>query len=318
MSDFILKKIIRFLVNEASEDDLKEVLAWKKNNQDEFEKIKLIYENTPFEQKEFNVELKKQFVLEKIHAEYGLHAREEKRPLNYWLKIAAVFAGLLAIGIALSFYNNSLNYKYANLSQTVQEISLPDGSFVTLDRNSTLTYKNNWLNQFTREVTLSGRAYFQIEKNLSHSFQVRTTESQIEVLGTKFTVSDNFSKTQVILNEGKIRVTSNIVDKSFILTNPGEQLIILNGGVVKQGLINKNLYLSWLQKKLNFSNCQVSEALNFLADSYNLNIVMKDTNALNKQLFGSAPSDNPYLILEAIARITDKRIEKTQQTIILE
>lgn len=318
MSDSIINKVIKYLDNEASENDLKEVLEWKDNNQDEFESIRLIYENTPFEQKEFNPDVKREFVLGKVRAEYRLQPVGKRRILYYWLKAAAVFAGLIAIGITLVYYNNSLKHEYANISDQIQEIYLPDGSLISLDKNSTLTYKNDWLSRFTRKVNLSGRAFFQIEKELSNDFQVRTTNTIVEVLGTKFTVSDNFEKTQVILNEGEIRVTSDIVSESYLLTNPGEQLIILESGSVKQGVVNQNLYFSWLHEKLNFSNCYVSEALDFLADSYNIQIELKDSNALNKQLFGSAPSDNPRLIVEAIAKITNKEIEEYQKLIILE
>jgi hypothetical protein len=45
---------------------------------------------------------------------------------------------------------------------------------------------------------------------------------------------------------------------------------------------------------------------------------MDDPDALNMHLFGSAPSDNPDLILEAIARLTDKKIEKVEKTITFE
>ncbi|OYT12515.1 MAG: hypothetical protein B6I19_09665, partial [Bacteroidetes bacterium 4572_114] len=118
------------------------------------------------------------------------------------------------------------------------------------DKNSTLSYEKSWLNKFNREVELSGRAYFQIKRDVSHSFFVKTTNTEVEVLGTKFTVSNNFGKMQVILNEGKIRVSSDKTNKSYLLANQGEQLIINCDGTVNQGIINRNLYFSWLGDKL--------------------------------------------------------------------
>lgn len=318
MSDNILNSVIRYLASEADENDLKKVQSWREKNPGEFEKIKLIFENTPFDQKEFNIEENKKQVFEKIRAVSRQPIQQRKNSINYWLKVAAVFAGLITIGISLYYYNNSLFYENTNLTANVTEIILPDGSSVSLDKNSTLSYKKNWLNNFNREVELSGRAFFQIQKQTSHGFQVITSESQVEVLGTKFTVSDNFGKTQVVLNEGKIRVISNKINKTFVLSNQGEQLIISREGIVKHGIINKNLYFSWLQDKLNLNNCKVSETLDFLTDSYNLNFEMKDKDALEKHLFGSAPSDNPELIIEAIANITDKRIKKTEHTFVFE
>jgi len=214
------------------------------------------------------------------------------------------------------FYNNSLVYQETNFTSELIEFKLPDGTTVTLDENTTLTYKKTWLNRFNRKVDVNGRAYFQVEKFESQNFIVNVSESQIEVLGTKFSVSDHFGKTQVILHEGKIRVTSQKVDQSFLLTGQGEQLIISNDGTVRQSLVNENLYFSWLQSKLNFNYCKVSETLDFLSDSYNMKLEMNDQDALNIHLYGSAPSDNPHLILEAIAQLTDKKIEEIEETII--
>jgi ferric-dicitrate binding protein FerR (iron transport regulator) len=318
MSDRILNKVVGFLAGEAGEDDIREVLSWREQHPKEFERIKLIYEGTPFVEMEFNADERKQQILERIGALSKRKQVVRNRHLSYWLKIAAVFAGLMAIGFSLYFYNNSLAFQKTNLSHGLIEIDLPDGSTVTLDANSTLSYKKTWLNQFNREVDLKGRAYFKVEKINAKNFIVNTSESRTEVMGTQFSVSDYFGKTQIVLNEGIIKITSVKVNKTFLLSKQGEQLIISENGIVKQGLINKNLYFSWLRNKLNFDNCKVSETLDFLADSYNLSLVMDDPDALNMHLFGSAPSDNPDLILEAIARLTDKKIEKVEKTITFE
>jgi len=317
MSDKTINKVIRFLANEANRDDIKEVLSWRKENPEEFRQIKLIFENTPFEVMEFSSDEWKQKVFEKISVDTDLKQQSTKiHPLAYWLKVAAIFTGLIAIGLSMYFYNNSLVYQETNFTSELIEFKLPDGTTVTLDENTTLTYKKTWLNRFNRKVDVNGRAYFQVEKFESQNFIVNVSESQIEVLGTKFSVSDHFGKTQVILHEGKIRVTSQKVDQSFLLTGQGEQLIISNDGTVRQSLVNENLYFSWLQSKLNFNYCKVSETLDFLSDSYNMKLEMNDQDALNIHLYGSAPSDNPHLILEAIAQLTDKKIEEIEETII--
>jgi ferric-dicitrate binding protein FerR (iron transport regulator) len=318
MTDQLLNKIIRYLANEADEKDLREVVSWRDKNPGEFKKIEFIYHNIPFEQKVFEPEAIKKRLAEKIQGGREPSVKQKRPGLNLWLKIAAVFIGLVAIGISLNHYNNSLFFEYTNLTAGIVEISLPDGSLVTLDKNAAISYKNNWLNGFNRKIELSGRAYFQIERDISHRFVVKTTNTMVEVLGTKFTVSDNFGKMQVILNEGKIRVISGKTNKTYLLTNQGEQLIIDSDGADRQMVINKNLYFSWLDDKLNFNNCKVSETLGFLSDSYNLNLEMKDQDALSKHLFGSAPSDNPQLIIEAIAKITDTRIKEIDQIIIFE
>ena len=318
MTDQLLKTIIRCLADEADEKDLQEVASWRDKNPGEWKKIKLIYQNTPFEQKDFDSLKIKELLAERIHGNQEPVLKQKNYGLRYWLKIAVVFLLMATIGSALYFYNKSLSYENANLTAQVMEIKLPDGSLVSLDKNSTLLYKKSWLNKFNREVELTGRAYFQIERDVAHSFFVKASDAKVEVLGTKFTVSDNFGKMQVILNEGKVRVSSGKTNKSYLLANQGEQLIIACDGTVTQGIINRNLYFSWLDDKLNFDNCKVSETLNFLSDSYNLKFEMKDQDALDKHLYGSAPSDDPQLIIEAIAKITGTKTKKIEQTFIFE
>ncbi|NOX45716.1 MAG: DUF4974 domain-containing protein, partial [Chlorobi bacterium] len=75
-------------------------------------------------------------------------------------------------------------------------------------------------------------------------------------------------------------------------------------------VVNKNLYFSWMEEKLHLNNCTVGEAIEYLNDSYNLKILFADDKPLNKQLYGSAPSDNPDLIMQAIALITGKKITR--------
>ncbi len=318
MSDNMILKVIRFLSHEADIADYKAVQSWREQNPKEFDKLKSIIENTPFEKKTFNSEVRKAQLLAKIRMQARTSTKVRTFNVNYWLKIAAIFVGLLSLGIAAHFYNQSLYFEQMNGTANVMEVNLPDGSTVTLDKQSAISYKKDYLNRFTREVNLTGRAYFQIERDTLQKFIVNTTQTQVLVLGTKFTVSDYYAKTQVILNEGKVRVCEKKSEKSFILKSPGEQLIISDNGRVKQGLVNKNLYFSWLEDRLNFNSCKVSETIEFLSDSYDLNIVIENEDALNTQLYGTAPSDSPLLIVEAIARITNHTIVKNGDTITLE
>ncbi len=319
MSDNTIIKVIRYLANEASEQERAEMQSWIDQHRDDFEKIKFIYENTPFEEKEFDTEKSRRKVMERIHS-IDHFSRSGHNRLHYrWLKVAAVFALLLTVGLASYFYNKSLVVIRSNHTSQVMEISLPDGSDVILDKNSTLTYKKDWFQRFSREVNLSGRAYFEVTHlQVDHRFCVNFDNSRVEVFGTKFTVSDNFGNAQVILDEGKVKVTSERTGESFMLSQSGEQLIISGKGKVKRGIVNQNLYFSWLDNKLRFQNCKFAEAIDFLIDSYNLKLLISDTTALNKRLYGSAPSDNPDLIVKALAKITDKKIRKVEDLYILE
>jgi ferric-dicitrate binding protein FerR (iron transport regulator) len=300
--------VIKFLAGEATGEEKREVEIWKKQFPEEFNEIDAVYNSNLFDVKHFDPEKVKKDIFGKIKAK-----RDISNPVisiyGTWMKIAATLLILITIGAGIILYNNiTAVHLIGNNSGNLKKVTLPDGSTITLDKYSSLSYKTDWFNRFTRNVDLEGRAYFVIAKDPAHPFRVNASDVTITVLGTKFTVSEITNRIQVVLNEGKVRVSTEESGRSYILSHSGDQLIISNGNFVKQNTVNKNLYFSWLNEKLHFKNCTVGEAVGFLSDSYNLKININDNKVLKKQLFGSAPSDDPILILKAIAYITDKKI----------
>ena len=64
-------------------------------------------------------------------------------------------------------------------------ITLPDGTLVHLNTNSSLTYQQNF-GQDNRKVKLSGEGYFEVKKDAKKKFIVNTEYMDVTVLGTKF------------------------------------------------------------------------------------------------------------------------------------
>ena len=316
MDDKIINIVIKTLAGEASREEMHRVEQWKKQFPEEFSRLNAIYNSDLFDVKDFEADKIKAEIIDKIKTGSNKQTKSVISISRAWMKIAAALLVLLTIGGGIVLYNNiTAVHLLSNNSETLKNVTLPDGSVITLDKYSSLSYKTDWLKRFQREVTLEGRAYFVITKDPSNPFRVKASDITITVLGTKFTVSEIAEKVQIVLNEGKVRVSSLKTDRSFMLSQIGEQLIFSNGNFVKQNTINKNLYFSWLNEKLHFRNCTVGEAVEFLSDSYNLNINIDDGKILQKQLFGSAPSDDPNLIIKAIAYITDKNITPNNGTI---
>lgn len=313
MKDQIINKVVNYLSGESNAEEEKQMLTWKKQYPKEFDELLKIYQGNFFIEKNFQSSERWKAILSKINEE-DVKPIQKNNPFGIWLKIAAIFIGIMTIGAVAFFYlQNTQLHQFANNTNTTKEIVLPDGSKIMLDKNSEITYRNNWLNHFNRKVELVGRAYFVIEKDPENAFRVSASHAEIHVLGTKFTVSDRFNRVQVILNEGKVQVSSEWSVHSYLLSENGQQLIINANGFVKQDVVNKNLYFSWMEEKLHLNNCSVKEAIQYLNDSYDIEIQFADDESLNKQLYGSAPSDSPQLIIKAIALITGKNINRENE-----
>ncbi len=167
-------------------------------------------------------------------------ASEFVRPLstkfNWWMAIAASIAILSVISyLFFNIMKNDLNSsseavvqlkKVFNPEGRRSKISLPDGSIVHLNAESTLIFPEVF-NDSLRTVELYGEAYFEVEENKQKPFIVRSEMIETEVLGTSFNVRafDQEDEINVALVTGKVRVKNENRkgDKSQVLV-PGEKL----------------------------------------------------------------------------------------------
>jgi transmembrane sensor len=297
--------LAKFFAGEASEKEKNRVNQWKGANPKAFASFQQSYDADYFEQKaiNFNKEQNRQKVLKSVTDQKHQSNR------NTWLKFAASFIGLVLIGSALYFYAQSLNVSYVNNSMAIQHILLPDSSEVYLDKNASLQYSDNILGHFNRKVKITGRAFFHVYRDPAHPFSVNAGVVKVKVLGTRFTVNQMAAKTQVILTHGKVMVNSAKLLRGIILNKTGDQVIVRKSGLQKENNVKASLYSSWMKKKIYFDDCTVKEVVDMLNDSYNMTISIDNPELMSTKLFGSAPSDDPQLIIQALSQILHLNIK---------
>ncbi len=296
MSQPIENILPKYFAGEATQHEQEMVNHWHEENPELFVSYSKTFRADFFETKSFSKK------------ELPFAVRERTFQKSILLKIAAVFAGLMLVSALLYFYTQSLDIHYLNTTSMVQHIILPDGSEVFLDKHAALQYKKDFFGNFNRKVIVSGRAFFHVFRDPSHPFTVQAGILNVKVLGTRFTVNRMAVKTQVVLAHGKVLIRSTKISHAVILQNPGDQIIIRNNGCEKENNIKASLYASWMNKKIYFNKCTVKEVVDMLNDSYNLKISIHNRKFLSKKLFGSAPSDDPELIVEALSQILHTEI----------
>ncbi len=295
--------IAKVLAREATQEEIKFVENWKIENQLEFDSYKRAYSTNIFESEKFSDTIFK----EKISTLDISHRATFLNRNSMIFRIAAVFIGIAMIG-SLYFYSKSLNITFTNSEGSLAHITLPDNSIITLANNSTIKYNKGWFGNFNRNVELTGKAYFEIAKSTTHTFVVVTSKMDVTVLGTKFAVNELSDKTQVVLTEGKVSLSGPAIKSELIITKPGSQVIVNNHIIITNDVVDQNLYTSWLNNKVHFSSCTVSQVINMLYNSYNIEVKLDNPELLNKKLFGSAPSDNPELIVDALSHILNTNL----------
>lgn len=302
----IEKILANYFAGEASSDDIAQAEMFRRKHAEEFAAWDKAFHQTFFENRFFDTEKAKQKMLSAIeHKENS----KKTRILNIWLKVAAIFIGLVLAGTVLYFTLQEKTVSYQNSTAQLTTITLPDGTEVTLDKNATLNYKTTFWGSFHRNVNMSGRAFFRVTKDAAHPFNVYADKLTVTVLGTQFTVNELYNHTQVFLTEGKVRVKSKISNSKYVITKPGDQVIVEKNGALIHNRINPTLYASWKANKVHFNNCTVKEVVQFLNDSYGVEANITDPQQLKRRLFGSAPTDDEQLIIDALSQILQSDIE---------
>lgn len=138
--------------------------------------------------------------------------------------IAASLLLVLGTVIMLRYYSNS-NYCPHGEQLTV---SLPDGSSVTLQSNSSITYYPLWWD-FSRKVNLSGEAFFDVEKG--KDFIVASAFGKTIVLGTTFNVYARNNAYRVTCFTGMVKVISP--SQQSVLLNPNYTAEVTYNGEIK-------------------------------------------------------------------------------------
>lgn len=308
MDDININLIIKYLAKEdLNKDEYKLIQQFKDLHPKEFDEIEAAFQANIFTTIPFNTAK----AFEKVKARIDDDAKQIKTVNFYqqaWFKVAASILIFLSVGIlALTQYQWEVTLN--NSTAKVQEYVLPDGSEILLDKQASVSYTRTALKSFDRKLVLKGRAYFHIMKNPTKQFIVYTKQVDIVVLGTQFTVNQQESNTQIVLNEGVIRLEGESFVDGKILSIPGAQVLLNNKSLLKDNIVSKELYASWTDQIVRFNDCTVYQVFNFLEDSYGISLSVSDSTNLDNSLYGSAPSDNPYLIIKAIEEILNINIE---------
>ena len=129
------------------------------------------------------------------------------RRLNGWRIAAAIL--FLAVGTWLAntyFFVDPRVQTFYNDQQEVVNLSLSDGSQVSLHPGGQLNYPKRFSRKTDRNVQLSGTAFFEVEANPKKPFIIQTPNTQVRVVGTAFLLKaePDAIETTVKVEEGKV------------------------------------------------------------------------------------------------------------------
>ncbi|HVK49878.1 MAG TPA: FecR domain-containing protein, partial [Pseudobacter sp.] len=213
MSDDLL---VKYLLGEASAGERREVEHWidaDPDHQRYYEQFKFIWDESQDLAAKSAVDENdawKRFQ-QRVSGEQDMPVMTVVKPARTkWYDTRVAAAVIMLVGVAALLYYILVPFRttkqvvLAATAETKAE-TLPDGSVITLNKNSTISYAAAFKGD-KRNVKLSGEAFFQVKPDISKPFIVTINDVTITVLGTSFNVKSINGKTEVIVESGLVKV----------------------------------------------------------------------------------------------------------------
>jgi ferric-dicitrate binding protein FerR (iron transport regulator) len=280
--------ITRFVFNHTSSEEDKEILEWLDEDKSRYIMLDRLLrsKSTPENAEEsISVNSSLAYVTGKIN---------RRRKAKLYIRVAAVFIGLIAIASGLLFVDNAREVEWKTVSSAkgeLKNIVLADGTKVLLAPASKLTYQVSFTSD-KREVKLEGEAYFEVKHDNDHQFIVHTTNADIEVLGTIFNVNaySNSNSISTVLVNGKVKLEFLDSKRAKIgdcILFPSQKAIYnKKNGKYSVHKVDLKHELAWRDRRLSFKNDNFIEVMESLERFYNVDIIFESKRLPTKRFTG--------------------------------
>ena len=236
------------------------------------------------------------------------------------LRVAAVFLVTLGTGyMVLQNQKDPVVPMLVNQSKVNEkkEITLPDGSKIWLNGQTTLRYTADFN---PRMVSLEGEAFFEVVHQDGKPFEILSDSTKTIVLGTSFNVRayPEESFVEVNVREGKVAFQENTnKDKALILTAGDAGTFNKKENVLSKSTPKISNATSWKTGELNFNNTLIAEVLPTLERYFGKTIKVNNPKILNCHITGKYQKPTLNQLLNVLAFSLDIEIKTEQNYFIL-
>jgi transmembrane sensor len=213
--------LIKYIIGEATPVEQEEVDLWIKAsdaNARTFEQFKFILESSKQLAQESPADVTAEWEKFKIKREAPKN-QTKVRFMTRWMQVAAAIL-ILMVGVWAGhyFYNRQTYPGAAIVTLSAQNKlltdTLPDGSVVHMNKNSSISYARNFKGR--REIKLTGEAFFTVKHDESAPFTVHAGNVNINDVGTAFNVKNKNGYIEVIVESGIVQVNKNALSVRLV------------------------------------------------------------------------------------------------------
>jgi ferric-dicitrate binding protein FerR (iron transport regulator) len=301
-------KLVKYLSGELNDVENKEVELWLESpeNKTEFEKVIQLWDATA------NLKDSELFHADKnwnsLKELMKTHDKKGNRERNLIIIKYAVAASFLVIlGLASFFYfqgnkAGKLIQHIAANSKLEKPVTLPDGTIVHLNRNTSLTYSKDF-NGKERIVTLIGEAFFDVTKNPSKPFIIKTATTEIKVVGTSFNVMAYNQSDSVLVSvqTGIVEMYPKSDKSSKIRLAVGSEgtFVKSNKKLASTRSFDSNI-MAWRTNQLKFRDANMEYVSKALSHTFGKEFQFESGNFKNCRLTANFNNQSLDVILKVI------------------
>ncbi len=203
--------------------------------------------------------------------------------------------------------------KVIKTQQNTLEQTLPDGTKVYLNQNSTLTAATDF-NDETRTVTLQGEAYFDVKRDETRPFVIKANGTEVRVLGTSFNVRAYDKRVSVAVTSGKVQFSSA---KAKTLLIKDESAAVEADTIIKLPEINLN-ELAYRTRVFVFDKTNLSDVVASLREGYQADIRLSSRHLAKCQLTARFEKESLDATLTVIAETLNLKVVRRGNAILLD
>lgn len=263
--------LVKYLLNEATATERQQVENWislDPANQKYYNDFKLIIEKSELtaadDEKDYDA-------LDRLHQRMeneGLLAKQ-KSFFTWKRAVAAVLIISISGWLGYTLLNQEKSLVNIHTTASTLKQELPDGSVVTLNKNSQLSAD---FSGQTRAVDLKGEAFFKVEPDSEKPFVIKVNNIMVKVVGTSFNVKSRNGHTQVIVETGIVKVSR--ANQSIELRK-GEKIEIDDQlpNLSKES-VNSKLYNYYYSNEIVCNRTRLDELVPILNEKFNVKITI--------------------------------------------
>ena len=234
-----------------------------------------------------------------------------------WLRIAAAAILIMGIGILGYLWMHRQTPPEQLLVQAQQNVlidTLPDGSFITLNKQSSVSYPATFTGG-TRDVALKGEAFFNVAPDKKKPFVIRVNDVQVTVVGTSFNIKSEGANTEVVVETGIVRVTRA---GNTIELKAGEKITVAGTDSLVKETVTDQLYNYYRTREFVCDNTPLWKLVEVINEAYGVNITIGRQELRDQPLNTTFNNESLDQVLHVISLTFDITVTRNGNQIILQ